>query len=365
MSFKQNDTNDNNMIHLGNYEEYFILYMDNELSEEQVKMVDEFMAEHPDLQGEFELLMGTRLPMEEMTMSKNELLSEKMWMNTVDEELLLYIDDELPAEERKVIELELKTNKDYQLQRELLMKTKLNPSERLNHPNKKELYRKEERKIAVIRPWMRVAAAAVVILVAGVLYITQSEGNIESSIAANNQNNQANQTENKKSDFSQPTVTPKGGQKFTDNEIARSKHGDGVKKPVVDETPDLPKDVINNIAIVDHQNEEILNNTNDPVVLKYKTSIIDNKTFSDATVAKTEVKTPSEIINNREVTSAIADRKTIVDAAAKENDKDVASNKGSVKGFLRKTTRLIEKRTGIDPTSNGELLIGAVAINLN
>src|SRR5436190_23824824 len=138
MSFNYNDINNNNMIHLGNYEEYFILYMDNELNEGQVKMVDEFLAEHPDLQGEFEILMSTRLPLENINISKNELMADSMRLNTVDEELLLYIDNELPAETKKVIELELKTNKDYQVQRDMLLKVKLDPSDKHVYPYKKE-----------------------------------------------------------------------------------------------------------------------------------------------------------------------------------------------------------------------------------
>jgi hypothetical protein len=44
------------------------------------------------------------------------------------------------------------------------------------------------------------------------------------------------------------------------------------------------------------------------------------------------------------------------------NEKD---KKGSVRGFLRKATRFIERRTGINPTNeDDELLIGAIAIKL-
>lgn len=68
-------------------------------------------------------------------------------------------------------------------------------------------------------------------------------------------------------------------------------------------------------------------------------------------------------INNSPVTSALHNRTTMEDALVSSAP---ASNehKGSVKGFLRKATRLIEKRTGIDPTSDGELLIGVVAVQL-
>lgn len=48
-----------------------------------------------------------------------------------------------------------------------------------------------------------------------------------------------------------------------------------------------------------------------------------------------------------------------------ENAGNNGDKKGSLKTFLRKATRFVEKTTGIDP-SNGddELLIGAVALKL-
>jgi len=69
-------------------------------------------------------------------------------------------------------------------------------------------------------------------------------------------------------------------------------------------------------------------------------------------------------VNNSNVTSSLLERNT--NETPVNEDEPIASNdrKGSVKGFLRKATRMIEKRTGIDPTNDGELFIGAVAINL-
>ena len=97
---------------------------------------------------------------------------------------------------------------------------------------------------------------------------------------------------------------------------------------------------------------------NEPLRPITRTGVITNKTIKDP--ASNINITSSVILNNRSVTSETVHRK--IDTT--EQNKDVASNKGSVKGFLRKTTRLIEKRTGIDATNDGELLIGAVAINL-
>ncbi|HWJ26885.1 MAG TPA: hypothetical protein VNS32_10110, partial [Flavisolibacter sp.] len=169
------NTNDNNqLIHSGNYEEYFILYMDNELNEEQMKMVDEFLARHPELQAEFDLLLGTKLPSETFVFDKNSLLADSMKLNAVDENLLLLVDNELPAEQISSLQQKISNDKDLQLQHELLLKTKLDATEIIPYPNKKELYRRTGGLI-IMRPWMRVAAAAVVIAVASVLYFNSEK----------------------------------------------------------------------------------------------------------------------------------------------------------------------------------------------
>src|SRR5689334_9412996 len=136
MSSKNNDT-----IHLGNYEEFFILYMDHELSEEQQQMVEDFLSSHPDLRGELELLMSTRLPAETLHINKEELMSSHMKLSSVDEDLLLFIDNELPGEQKKIVEFELASNADYKEQFNILLKTKLDSGDIIPYPNKAELYR--------------------------------------------------------------------------------------------------------------------------------------------------------------------------------------------------------------------------------
>lgn len=50
-----------NGISLANYEEYFLLYADKELNEQEVAQTDQFVLKHPQLQNEFTLLQRTRL----------------------------------------------------------------------------------------------------------------------------------------------------------------------------------------------------------------------------------------------------------------------------------------------------------------
>jgi anti-sigma factor RsiW len=61
MSFNSNDRN-SLKISRTNYEEFFLLYVDDELSEEQKLEVEQFVALHPDVAAELEMLITTKLP---------------------------------------------------------------------------------------------------------------------------------------------------------------------------------------------------------------------------------------------------------------------------------------------------------------
>src|SRR6476469_4421429 len=153
------------MITHDNYEELFLLYVDDELTAEQKKAVDDFVQLHPDLKAELDLFCSTRLPAEDFTFEgKVELLADSMKVNTVDESLLLYVDNELPQTERRTVEAQLKNDTAFALQHQLLLQTKLDKTEHIPYPNKKELYRRTERRIAPV--WLRIAAA-VAVLVSG------------------------------------------------------------------------------------------------------------------------------------------------------------------------------------------------------
>lgn len=64
-------------ISLNNYEEWFLLYTDNELSEAHKTQVELFVLQHPTLQREFEWLQQTRLPEEKLVFTNKEILYRK------------------------------------------------------------------------------------------------------------------------------------------------------------------------------------------------------------------------------------------------------------------------------------------------
>jgi hypothetical protein len=358
MLFNSND------ISLGNYEEFFILYMDNELTNDQRKMVEVFLQANRDLQAELEILMSIKLPAEAFSFDKEALLAESMEMNAIGEDLLLYIDDELVTEKKKIVELELASNKSYQQQHQHLLQTKLDASEVVAYPNKKELYRRTE-KIVAFKPWMRIAAAVLVIAAMSVLYFAANNTpTVVQPVTAEVEKPLPLNTE--------PVQSQINTIKETSEELAIAENSSS-KQNVVAQTQKEKTESNNDVKYVAQQvNDIIANNITEDVVstpplAKSTTTIAGNSSIEATTASFDPYK---GTINTSNVTSALSQRNTITNATESTvPGNDVANNserKGSFKSFLRKATRLIERKTGIDPTNgdDDELLIGAVAVKL-
>lgn len=338
------------MIHLGNYEEYFILYLDNELTDAEMQQVDAFLLVNPDLQAEFEILASTKLPAEDFSFNKEDLFAENMRVNAIDEDLLLYIDNELPPEKAKILALELDANKDYQLQHSILMKTKLDPSEKIVFPGKESLYRRTERRI--FQPWMRIAAAVVAVAAMGVIYLNRPGSAVtppEVAIIENKkpEEKKVDQPEPGKDAPELPAPTHADVQNMTAVKEKKTRQDNEVKEPVQ--------------QVLLQENENLVAVRRDEERKPMET--VDPNPGAGFT-GSMNVSMENAILNNA-VTISSPGALNNTNAATPENA--VASNsenKGSVKGFLRKATRLIEKRTGIDATTDGELLIGVLAVKL-
>ena len=156
------------VINRHNYETYFLLWVDGELSDEEQVAVDRFVAENPDLAEELSLLKSTQLQPEETIVFKDkEALFKKegqdISLNNYEEWFLLYTDKELSEEQRKQLEVFVLQHPALQNDFEWLQKTRL-PEEKWVFDNKELLYRKSSgtRPVVYMR-WMRYAAAAAVI----------------------------------------------------------------------------------------------------------------------------------------------------------------------------------------------------------
>ncbi len=148
-------------INRHNYETFFLLYVDNELSAAERKVVEVFVQENADLKEELQLLQQTVFSAAAIVFeNKESLLKDEL--ASVKENLLLYLDKELDA--AAVLQTEQLLHTDSTIQKEfaLLQKTQLLPDMAIVFANKESLYRKEEGRVVGFA-WWRVAAAAVLL----------------------------------------------------------------------------------------------------------------------------------------------------------------------------------------------------------
>lgn len=164
-------------INRHNYEEFFLLYVDNELTAGQRKIVEAFVATNPDLQEEFELIQQSTFTNDVKLNSTfiNSLLKPVAEESSISEEqLLLYVDGELRADEKAAVEKELVANISLQKELQWLGRSKLTADTSIVFPDKSLLYKQAEparvfSMSMTARRWS--AAAAVVVLLGSAMWL--------------------------------------------------------------------------------------------------------------------------------------------------------------------------------------------------
>ncbi len=158
-----------NIINRHNYEEYFLLYIDDELSAIEKRAVEEFIYQHPDLKIELEMLQRSVLRPNPVVFHDKDVLlkNSSSFINETnyEEYFVLYGDDELNNEQKDGVEQFAYCNPVYQAEFELIQKARLQADTHIVFPGKASLYRTEEEgeKVFMIR-WWRIAAAAVLFI---------------------------------------------------------------------------------------------------------------------------------------------------------------------------------------------------------
>ncbi|PWT96980.1 MAG: hypothetical protein C5B52_14705 [Bacteroidetes bacterium] len=166
-------------INRNNYEEFFLLYVDNELSAAERRAVEEFVGQNPDLSEEWETYLQTKLIADDHISfpDKNILFrdSSEITLANYEEYLLSYVDGELNNNDKRLVEDFLVANPKLQSELEWMKRAKLDPADEMVFADKQLLYRKEETAVRlVVMRWWRVAAAASVILMAGLFWLNTS-----------------------------------------------------------------------------------------------------------------------------------------------------------------------------------------------
>ena len=379
-------------INRHNYEEYFILYMDNELSSDERRIVETFVQTHPDLQEELEILQQYKLVPDSNIVfkDKEELMKaggeSPITLSTYEEWLLLYIDNELTTDQRKSVEQFIAANPSVKKEADILLKTKLQ-AETIVFASKAVLYRREEKVRHIPALWWR-AAAAVLILALGVtslVLFNKKSGAGKDDVAnaisngekvnkenpvATNQNSTDQQVKEENKQVPTPVIanTVEDALRPVNNNVTITKNKNTI--PVIK--------VNDNIPVPIKKNEEVLAETNNnkptnnlPLPLQNRTIINDvpGKAIAATDVSK-EINNDKSSLTKSDVTTKDAQSSDIRTASLINNNDDAGLNQSSgkknrVRGFFRKVTRTFEKRINIDPTDNDEkLLVGGLAIRL-
>lgn len=356
-------------INRHNYEEFFLLYVDNELTTGQRKIVEAFVAANPDLKDEFNLLQQT-------TMNDEQKLDSAFitsLLKPVDEEravtpeqLLLYIDNELDAEKKYFVENELAANNDLQTDLNWLKLSKAQADETVQFPDKSLLYKQEQpAKIfsigSVAQRWA--AAAAVIVLLAGAFWLMNNNNRQQQSSGAIAQKPTGNETKinntvtrgatnnNQVADTDEPQVQNTNVASIVSNTKVRQPKIQ-LKKAVVVSQP-VPSQTDNNtpsqpntngsLAVNDHPADPQKNssNTSNPTPSSYvpqQTNTVNNVTYAS--------------YNNDDNTA---------------NDDNVFLNedrqrRSGLKAFVKKAKRMIERKTGIQ-SNDSEVRFALFAVN--
>jgi hypothetical protein len=359
-----------------NYEEYFILYLDNELSAAERFEVETFAKAHPDLQDELDILLQSKLVPDQHIIfeNKEELLSfsndTTISLSNYEEWLVLYMDNELTAEQRIAVEQFAAAHPAVQDDLRLFLQTKSVPEQNIVFPDKETLYRREEKTRPII--WWRIAAAAAVLIAVvttAIVFLNKKPGTTGpggNSIVSTKPEVKTTPQENTPATDNSTTVPA------IQNTVAK-------EKPLQKILPDQPaiasvtkkdtrtKKEATPITTIKKDEPVIADNTPREMIDKDAVAAINNdkiKTTIDAD-KQPRLTNPKEIIETPSVTPRTSQPLYASTPVDDEPAEQSTGKKNKLRGFLRKVTRTFEKKTNIDATDDDDrLLVGGLAIRL-
>jgi hypothetical protein len=355
-----------------NYEEYFLLYLDNELSASERRAVEAFVEQHPDLEEELSILKQSLLkPDASVVMEDKSSLFKSESFSAVTLEnyetfFLLYVDEELNAEERRAVETFADKHPSLLLELSLLMQTKLQADESIVFPDKNVLYRVPViGQRSQVKIYRMVAVAAVLLVAAGIFWLmphgnsTNSNGRIATKEqSGNKKSGDAVASNGEKKARQQPETTQqqvaqvKSGIKSSDktNETARVNN---LKK---ENEVDTLKTPYVKPLISDGPSPDLAGIVQPSIPLSTSAIALDVQGSQNIAGKKLIVDQPVDA----EKTKAVG----VITGVVNPEDPYEAStqNKSKLRGFFRQVKRVVEKTTRVPGEENKKVLIGNIEI---
>lgn len=382
-----------NAITRHNYEEYFILYLDNELSADDRRSVEAFVQLHPDLHDELDLLLQSKLePDTSISYAGKEELMFGNNMNGItlsnyDEWLTLYVDNELQPEQQLAVEQFAKQHPAVAKDLYILQQTKL-PVEAIVFPGKESLYRREEKTRRI--GWWKVAAAAAIVLgvVSTIVIATNKNKKSESGIANSGDKEKTlpviDNNNGNKNNVDPKVVQPQSSNDELPQDIVNNTTDPTRNRSNIDNSTvknQSPKKNINKQQVPKEMKDDLKNVKNDQVARLQKELL--NQNDQQATPGDNkEIKRPANYYGDYAAAPLTEDKETRINPAVtfanhtalnqqtmpvdiEDGGVQQGSKRNGLRGFLRKVTRTFEKTTNISATDDDDrLLVGGLAIRL-
>ncbi|MBS4064074.1 MAG: hypothetical protein KGZ74_05915 [Chitinophagaceae bacterium] len=356
-------------INRHNYEEYFLLYVDNELTAAERVLVEAFIKENPDVRAELELLQQTTLQIDAKLDDafKNKLLKQE---SVTEEQLMLLLDGELRKDE--AIKVQEAIVADAQLQNDWawLQRSKFNADASIVFPDKSLLY-KEAQPARVfymstaVRRW---SAAAAVILMLGTGYWLYNKQTTTDPVAGTGTEAPAQQP----GTVTKPSATTTTDVPVTNNELVQQQ--EEVQEPSVTPTPavkqsstrqQIPVQQQNNTIAINHQPQQ----EQQTIVVQQP----ENKLQTQEASVKTDTKVDNK--SNNPNTSTVPPSTNIASSVSYvnydeqdgEDEQEGLLNENKqrstgLKALLKKAKRTLERRTGIQ-SGDSQVRFAVFAVN--
>jgi hypothetical protein len=334
-----------------NYENYFLLYVDGELSAAEMQTVDRFAAENKDLADELKMLLHTRLPEETYYFeNKSALLrtaSDHINSINCEEKFLLFIDNELTDQGKVETMHFVSTHPEYLGLFETLKQSKL-PIEQIDFPDKESLFRKEESsKPVIVLQWWKLAVAAALIGIIAILGIFITDNTTNTTVAKSTNNAAPNILKQIATEHPEliPNKIENKHQFAQTTRVVSNKSNTPVIEKNTLKQPIVAESLVANTEITKHIDAQ------ETIALKTINTTSSNNLHSLTSETNEHASLLIPINNQSEETAAINYAKP---AVYKELDTDderkslyvgsVEINKDKLRGFLRKASSLFKGR---------------------
>ncbi|MFT3681830.1 MAG: hypothetical protein QM791_16275 [Ferruginibacter sp.] len=362
-------------INRTNYEEFFLLYIDNELSVAEKNAVDFFLLENPDLQEELLMLKQSVVKPESIVFdNKKQLLKPETIAADLQEKLLFHLDAELNKKETAVLEQLIKTDAATKKEWDILQQTKLQPDTTVIFKDKHLLYKKEAGRVVGMR-WWRMAAAAVLVgfgIWGTTMFLSKSSTNPGTELVKSHPAKGNNTTAEKTLPAEQPKTAVANETASVNREPVNNASSTTNKLQPIKKQITVPVKEEQNTAVVKQDKEEEKEITSyKPYLEKLNREESNNNAIAIVTPEKQHSKV-NEMMNatkqadkimgnNLDNNDAASNQSIAVQASFKEentNDITYEENNDNRKGktkvgaFFKKVKRILERKTNTENSDN-------------